>query len=229
MGLLDTKHVVALLVRPRVEGRELWTWDVWRSIADSLAPWVARPEIVRTVSQQIDRSTKRHFAFPEELRWTEASFAVWTHGSPETLAASSRWLYETTYFFAPAWSTCVHADESPQIYVEVKGRSVGGLAVEMLLVSISVEVLGDETPPAALVALYASLAGEGALQAWTVRPFIHRRRTAFVRSIDEITHHELDKALGLEALQRESESMDRRCRVTSEPWRAFPDGERDGG
>lgn len=219
MGLIDTKHVVALLARPRREGRELWTSDVWRPIAEALGPWVARPAIVDTTSHQIDRGTSKPVVFPDALRWTEASFAVWTHGSRET---SARWLFEATSFFAPAWASCVHADESPQIYIQLKDRWVGGLAVEMLLVSISAAVLGDETPPPSLVALYASLAGEEALEAWTVRPFIHRRGRTFVRSVDEITHSELEAPLTLDALNAGSASMDRRCKVRCAPWLPLP-------
>lgn len=220
MGLLDTQQVVTLLARPRVVGRELWTWDVWRSIAHALSPLVTRPESVDTRSSQIDRDTKKHVAFPKELRWSEASFAAWAHGSPETEARCARWLHETTSFFAPSWATCVHADESPQLYVEVKGRPMGRGEVEMLLVSLSVDAVGGEEVPQAVRDLHAELfRGPGSLAAWTVRPFTHRRGTALVRSVDEITHDELEQVLSFDELQRGSASMDRRTRVTTEPWR----------
>ncbi len=231
MGITDTAHVVSLFVRPSAPGRELWTWDTWRTISQALSPWVSRPEIVETRSHQNHRDTKKAVTFPEELRWTESSFAVWTHGSPETALTSARWSFGSTNLCAPAWSACVHADESPSVYVEVKSRPFDGRSLELLLVSLSVEVLGDEHVPSGVRDLWAELSPRDVdgprLAAWTVRPFLRRRHTAFVRSVDEITHSELDRTVSLEALQHESESMDRRCRVTSEPWRALSEHPRD--
>lgn len=224
VGLLDTMHVVTLLARPRVVGHELWTWDVWRSIARVLTPFVARPELVDTRSEQIDRDTRKGVVFPEELRWNESSFGAWAHGSPRTEARCGRWHFGSTRFFAPSWSTCVHADESPQLFVELKNKPMSGAEVEMLLVSLSVDVLGAERVPRALSELRAALfVGPGTLAAWTVRPFIHRRgqTVALVRSVDEITHNELDAVLSFEELSRGSASMDRRTRTTTDPWRAL--------
>jgi hypothetical protein len=116
----------------------------------------------------------------------------------------------------------VHANESPHLYVEVMNRPMGGGEVEMLLVSLPVDEVGAEPVPGGLARLGAELfAGPGALAAWTVRPFIHRRGASFGRSVDQITHNELDQVLSFDELSKGSASMDRRTRITTDRWRAL--------
>jgi hypothetical protein len=219
MNIPDTKHVIALLARPLVEGGELWSWDVWRPIAAGLSPWIARPTDVETRSHQTLRDARQPVVFPK-LGWSDEDAQAWTHRSPVTAGTSANWNFGSTHVFAPAWSVCAKADLSPSIYVEVKNRRVGGAEIEVLLVSLRLDVAGGEQVPVTLRALLAALmppSGEGVL-AFTVRPFMQRRRTAWVRGIDAVTHTDLDQELSLDAMNRESAAMDKRNRLVSDSW-----------
>lgn len=218
MGLLDTKHVVQLLVRPAHEGRALWSWSVWQSLSRELSRWVRAPELVEIRSHQMHRDRSGAVWFPA-LRWSEESAQRWTHQSPTTEESSKGWLFQSTHVMSPAWAQCVETETSPSLYVELRSRSLGELRVEMLLVSIASELGATEDILQAMRAPLFALRGDArALLVHTVRPFVHRHRTSLVRAIDEITHSEIDRELSLESLHRGSLAMDRRCRVVSEPW-----------
>lgn len=219
MSLSDTHHVVSLLARPLVKGSELWSWDVWRPVAAILAQWIARPEDVETLSHQTRRDTRKPVQFPK-LGWSDADAQAWTHRSPATAATTDNWTFASTHVFSPPWSTCVAADVSPSIYIEVKIRQVGADQVEMLLVSLAEELAGGKAVPSPLRALFAGLKprDERCVAAFCVRPFVCRRGAALVRAVDEVTHSDLDRELTLDALNRGSDAMDRRCKVTSDAW-----------
>lgn len=219
MNLADTNHVVTLLARPVTKGSELRSWDVWRPIAASLSRWVVRPEEVETISQQTLRDTRKPVRFPK-LGWGEADAAKWTHHSPVSEAACSNWLFSSTYSYGPAWSVCAKADASPSIYVELTERPVGKADMELLLVSLRVDVAGGEAVPRALHDLVSALTphSDAALAAYTVRPFVRRHGESVMRSIEELTHTDIDREVSLDAINRASAQMDRRCRVTSDPW-----------
>ncbi len=219
MGLLDTKHVVQLLVRPVREGAELWSWGVWRGLARELSPWVRSPELVEVRSHQRLRDPPTEVAFPT-LRWSDTDAQRWTHRSPITMRSSGSWLFESTNVMAPAWSQCVQTSASPSLYVEVKSRPLGALAVECLLISIASDLAAAPDIRETMREHLLDLKGGDprALLVHTTRPFVHRDRMGLVRAIDEITHNELDRELSFESLQRGSLAMDRRCRVVTEPW-----------
>lgn len=223
MSIYDIDHIVCLLVRPIVEGRELWAWPTWQTIFAATNIWVAEPDIVHVESHQTRISTRKPVVF-SGLRWSVRDCQKWTHRSPLTLAQSADWLFGSTHVDVPSWQRSVDADVSPTLYLELKSRTLNGVPSEMILVSISTEREPGDDVPESLRRLFSELKiGDESVAIYTRRPFVRRRRDALVRSVHEITHSDVDRVASVDAINHASREMDKRCRVESAPWIEVPE------
>jgi hypothetical protein len=130
MSLYQTRQYDVRLLLAAPDAPCLWSYPLWQQLVPALTA-LASSDRGRTSLRMLqldhrqDGTPNQTFVRFGPIGWNEKSHRKWTHGSPDTEAASSHWRFVSFSAWSPGPSKC--GDCPPDGFLAVRNAIDGGI------------------------------------------------------------------------------------------------------